>query len=653
MLTRRRFAQSLAAGAPGLAASCGRGPRNPSPGRRVAILGLDGLDPKILRYLMDAGRAPNFKKLAALGGFRSLGTTMPALSPVAWSTFITGTDPGSHTVVDFIMRDPATYAPYFSIWESRPPARTVSVGDYELALGGPGIVNKRLGVPFWTYLADAGIPSTVIKIPTNFPVDDTASRALSGMGTPDVADSFGRFNYFTSDLNEKYPGLTGGLIHRIFVRNGRVEALLAGPDNALRKDRARLHVPFTIDVDPAQDAALFEVQGQRFLLQQGEYSEWIRVRFDMASRFASIAGICRFYLKGAHPHLQVYVTPINIDPAAQSMPVSHPGEAGGEIADRIGPFWTKGLPADTKALDYRVLDDEAYVKQAELILRDRIKLFEHEWERFREGLFFFYVSSTDQDAHMLWRNMDDTHPLHAASDARFSGYIHHLYEEMDRLVGRILPAAGEEALLLVCSDHGFAPFSRQFHLNSWLRQEGYLAVKAEAARRPQASILDIDWSKTAAYAVGFNGLYLNRAGREGQGIVGDAEAARLTQRIAAELQEIRDPETGERPVHRVYRRAEVYAGEFTPEMPELLVGYTPGYRASSESVLGDSGRTILELNPWAWAGDHSMARDLVPGCLLSSRPLQAEQPNIIDLPPTILEFFGLPTPFGMQGRVLL
>ena len=653
MITRRNIVVGLAGSALGTALSCGPAQRKAGTGRRVVVLGLDGLDPEIIQALMDEGRAPNFRKLAELGSFRKLGTTMPALSPVAWSTFITGTDPGSHTVADFIMRDPLTYEPYFSIWETRPPSRAFSLGNYELAMGGPGVVNNRVGVPFWTYLTDAGIPSTVIKIPTNFPVDDTSTRAISGMGTPDLTDSFGRFNYFTSDPDEEYPGLTGGVVHRVAIHDGRVEAELAGPDNPIRKDSKETSVPFTVDVDACNDAVLVEIQGQRMLLQMGEYSEWATVRFELAPWLVGISGICRFYLKEAHPHLRLYVTPINIDPSAQAMPISYPEEVGGEIASHIGPFWTKGLPSDTKALDYRVLDDEGYVKQAELILKDRLRLFDYEWTRFKEGLFFFYVSSTDQDTHMLWRNMDVTHPMHGASDVRFSGYIHHLYEEMDKLLGRLLPAASDDTLLLVCSDHGFAPFGRQFHLNSWLRQEGYLVIKDDAGNKDVASVLDIDWSKTAAYGIGFNGLYMNRVGREGQGILGDDEARRISERIAKELEAIRDSETGQRPVHRVYRRNEVYTGEFANGMPELLVGYTPGYRSSSESVMGETGRQILNLNPWAWAGDHSMARDLVPGCLFSSHAIASESPNIVDLPTTILEFFGLGKPFGMQGETLL
>ncbi len=650
-LNRRKFA-AAAFGAAAAPFSCSRERREPATDKRVIVLGLDGLDPKIVRALMDTGRAPNFKKLAETGAFRPLATTMPALSPVAWSTFITGVDPGSHGIVDFLMRDAATYAPYFSIWEPRPASRTLRLGDYELALGGGEIENKRIGAPFWTYLTEAGIPATVIKIPTNFPADDTATRAVSGMGAPDLVDSFGMFAYYTTDRGEKYPEFSGGRVQYVSSRQGRVQARLFGPENSIDKTAGAVTVPFTVDVDPAYDAARIEIQGRQLAIRQGEYSDWVKVRFDLVKWLAGVSGICRFYLKEAHPHLKLYVTPINIDPAEQSMPVTHPPEIGGEIADHIGPFWTKGLPCDTKAFDYRVLDDEAYVKQAELILAERMKLFDYEWSQFREGFFFFYVSSTDQDAHMLWRNMDESHPMHAASDVRFSGYIHHLYEEMDKLVGKVLPAVDDDTLLIVCSDHGFAPFGRQFHLNTWLREQGYLKIKDEAARKEKTSLADIDWTRTAAYGLGFNGLYINRLGREGQGFVGDGQAERLAARIARELRAVADGETGRRPVHRVYAREEVYSGEFTNDMPELLVGYTPGYRASSDSVQGGAGKEILDINPWAWAGDHSMARELVPGCLFVSRSPAVENPDIIDLPATILNFFSIRKPYQMSGRIL-
>jgi len=395
-----------------------------------------------------------------------------------------------------------------------------------------------------------------------------------------------------------------------------------------------------------------DIQGQRAVLKPGEFSEWFKVRFELLPYLASVSGIVRFLVKEVHPHLRLYATPVNIDPAEQAAPVTYPEELGGELARHIGPFWTKGLPSDTKAFDLRIFRDEDYATQAELILKERLALFDYEWSQFQGGLFYFYVSSTDQDAHMLWRNMDKTHPMHSASDPRFGGFIPYLYEEMDKVAGKILPAVDDDTLLLVCSDHGFAQFGRQFHLNTWLREQGYLVLKWGAEKKETTNVTDIDWNQTAAYGIGFNGLYLNRVGREERGIIGPEKAQELTARISRELEGITDPETGKRPVHKVYNRDDLYSGEITPEMPDMLVGYTPGYRSSSRSVLGETGSEILNVNPWAWGGDHSMAVDLVPGSLFSSRPIKAANPNILDLPVTILDFFGLEKPPQMAGKSL-
>jgi len=659
-LDRRGFVRLLAGGAAAAGiglplASCGRAPT--TTGKKVIVLGLDGLDPTLVQAMIDSGRAPNFKRLAEIGAFTPLRTTMPALSPVAWSSFITGMTPGGHGIPDFIARDPETYMPVFSIYETRDADKVLNIGELQLPLSGGGAFNLRQGKPFWAYLTEQGIPSFISKIPTNFPVDETATCAISGMGTPDLTDAYGMFNYYTSDSFEDYPNISGGTVHYVDVKDQVVRANLLGPANTLRKPKSTQRdphantskIPFNVYLDPDRDAARIDIQGQTIVLKKGEFSDWVKVEFELLPVIGSVSGIARFLLKGVAPHFQLYISPINIDPEEPAMPVTYPTAWGAELARDVGSFWTKGLPADTKAFDYRVFSDEDYVKQAELILEERMALFDAQWSRFSSGLFYFYVSSTDQDAHMLWRNMDPTHPMHAESDVRFSGYIHHLYEQMDKLVGRVLPAIDDDTLLLICSDHGFTQFARQFHLNTWLRDNGYLTLKDGAERKVETAITDVDWSRTLAYGIGFNGLYLNLKGREGQGIVDPDKADEITGRISRELVALKDSDTGRRPVAKVYRRDEMYRGEFTSVMPEMLVGYTPGYRCASPSVLGATGSATIDLNPWAWSGDHSMARDLVPGCLFSSRRLTKRDPSIMDLPVTILEFFGISKPEQMVG----
>jgi predicted AlkP superfamily phosphohydrolase/phosphomutase len=656
---RRDFMRILGgtAAAAGLSlptASCGGGS---STDKKVIVLGLDGLDPKIVRSMIDLGRMPNFKKLAEMGSFQPLATTMPALSPVAWSSFITGMTPGGHGIADFIARNPLNYTPEFAIYQNTEPDLTISVGDVHLPLKGGGPVNNRQGKPFWAYLTERDIPAWISKIPTNFPVEETATKAIAGMGTPDLVDSYGVFSYYTSDPFEDYPNLEGGEILYVDVNSNVVHSNLLGPMNSLvtPKDTTTdpyantAKIPFTVYLDPKADGARLDIQGQTILLKRGEYSPWVTVTFDLLPVIGSVQGIARFLLKGVAPHFQLYVTPINIDPSAQAAPVTYPAEFGAEIARDIGAFWTKGLPSDMKAFDHKVINDEEYVGQAELILQERMALFDHQWSRFESGLFYFYVSSTDQDTHMLWRNMDKTHPKHHESDVRFAGWIPHLYEEMDKLVGKVLPAIDDTTLLLICSDHGFTQFARQFHLNTWLRDNGYLVLKDKAAKKEETSIFDVDWSQSAAYGVGFNGLYVNLQGREGEGIVPPEKVEQLTSKLARELEAVVDLETGQHPIAKVYRREEMYTGPSTPMMPELLVGYTPGYRNASASVLGSTGKPTIDLNPWAWSGDHSMARDLVPGTLLSSQKAARANTSILDLPVTILEFFGIEKPEQMVG----
>ena len=657
-IDRRNFLRMAAGGAAaagigGAAIGCGGSTTD----RRVIVLGLDGMEPNLIRALIELGRAPNFKKLAEMGSFSTLGTTMPALSPVAWSSFITGMSPGRHGITDFVVRDPKTYLPVFSIFENTEPDLVFSVGDIHLPIKGGGPVSRRRGRPFWSYLTERGIPAWVSKAPTNYPVDDTATVAISGMGTPDLADAYGLFSYYTSDPFEDYPGLEGGTVQYVEITDDVVHADLLGPVNSFRTladDSRDPHVntakiPFTVYLDRRADGVRLDIQGQTILLKRGQYSPWISVEFELLPIVGAVRGNARFLVKEVGPHFRLYVTPINIDPVQQPDGVVHPADLGSEIARDLGAFWTKGLPCDTKAFDYKVLNDEEYVGQAELVLRERMALFDHLWSRFDTGLFYFYVSSTDQDAHMLWRNMDPTHPLHSEADPRFAGYLMDLYAEMDTLVGKVLPAVDDKTLLLICSDHGFSQFGRQFHLNSWLRHNGWLAVRSGAEKKEETSIFDIDWSRTAAYGIGFNALYLNLKGREGKGIIERGEDGATTAKLKRELHSVVDDETGRRPIARVYHRDEVYSGPGVGEMAELLVGYAPGYRNSSTSFMGATGSEIINLNPWARSGDHSMARDLVPGTLFSSRPVYATSPDILDLPVTILQWFGIDKPPHMEG----
>jgi predicted AlkP superfamily phosphohydrolase/phosphomutase len=194
------------------------------------------------------------------------------------------------------------------------------------------------------------------------------------------------------------------------------------------------------------------------------------------------------------------------------------------------------------------------------------------------------------------------------------------------------------------SDHGFAAFDRAVHLNTWLLREGFLA----ATPGPEEMFARVDWSRTQAYALGLNAVYLNLRGRERNGIVAPGLQAQIALRVLSRrLRDFRDPETGAPVVSGVYS-----PGGASAVAPDLIVGYNPPYRSSWQSAMGAVAGQIIEYNRDAWIGDHCVAAPHVPGVLLVNRPVRVADPQLADLPVTILNEFGLPRPSDIHGRVV-
>ncbi len=140
---------------------------------------------------------------------------------------------------------------------------------------------------------------------------------------------------------------------------------------------------------------------------------------------------------------------------------------------------------------------------------------------------------------------------------------------------------------LVMSDHGFTKYEHRIHLNRWLAENNYLALKDG---NTTGDLSNVDWAQTKAYAVGLNSLYLNIAGREGQGVVTANEIETLLAEIQQKLMSWKGPD-GRSVTQRVRLKHEIYNGPYTRLGPDLLVGYAPGYRASSETGLGKVPRS--------------------------------------------------------------
>src|SRR5713226_1697093 len=350
---------------------------SPAPKKRLLILGVDGMDPQLLRQYMNEGKMPNFAALAARGSFLNLQTSTPPQSPVAWANLITGMNPGGHGIFDFIHRDPATLTPYFSTSQVKPPKHNLRLGSWVIPLSEGEVLLLRNGKAFWQYLDDRKIPLTVFRIPSNFPPVRTRGNTFAGMGTPDLLGGYGTFSFHTDDPVFTPGPVSGGVIYRVQVAGDRIEAQLHGPINTLRKENPELTIPFTVDRDPSQPVARFSIQDRQFILREHEWSLWVPVTFKFIPGLESITGICRFYLKQVRPQFELYVSPINIDPSNPALPLSTPEKYARELSRELGYFYTQGIAEDTKALTSGLLTDDEYLVQGRMVFEEQRRLFEH------------------------------------------------------------------------------------------------------------------------------------------------------------------------------------------------------------------------------------------------------------------------------------
>jgi predicted AlkP superfamily phosphohydrolase/phosphomutase len=619
--------------------------------RRLVIIGLDGFDPELTDKFMAAGRLPHLAELKKKGSYYRLKTTTPAISPVAWSSFMTGCEPSKHNIFDFLSRDARTYLPTLSSARILPPRRRLRLGRKFLPLGKPVIQGFRRSLPFWKILGDKGIPGTILRVPITFPPEKFRGHLLSGMCAPDLKGSQGTFSFYTSDpqrLNEKESGVT----IPVEIRNGLIDTYISGPENSL-ENGGEARLPLKIWLKPKTQEAVVEVSGQRFTLRPGVFSPWIRLTFSLGLGI-KVQAIARFYLSSLEPYFNLYLTPLNIDPEKPALPISHPFYYSIYLSKLLGPFITLGEANDTWALNEGALPEKAFL--------DLTYSNHEEWERMlfnalkkrRQGVIACVFETTDSIQHMFWRYLEKNHPALTMGSAQLGPeVIEELYGRMDGLVGRVMNYLQPKDKLIVMSDHGFKSFRRGVNLNSWLYREGYLKLR-EGCQESQPWFKDVDWDKTQAYALGLGGLYLNLRGRETKGIVtAGEEAKRIKGELKAKLKGLKDEATGETAILEVYDRDEIYSGPYRENAPDLIIGYNKGYRASWDGVTGKVNSIIFEPNVKAWSGDHCIDPSQVPGVIFTNFPLNSATPSILDIAPTVLELFGVAPPAHMDGHSLL
>lgn len=615
--------------------------------KRVVILGLDGLDHGLTERMLADGQLPHLDALRRQGCFKSLGSTLPPISPVAWSSFQTGVNPGKHNIFDFLVPDERTYQPKLSSVEIRAPGRSFRLGKYVVPVGKADVRLLRKSRPFWSILSEYGIFNAVIRVPITFPPEKLRGVQLSAMCVPDLRGTQGTFSHYTT-LPPQEKEKTGGEVHFVQRVGKVIRGELLGPQHPLRSDLGPLKVPFTVTIKGPRHAIL-RIGGANHQLRQDVYTDWIQVSFNVVPGM-NVRGICKFLLLGTDPDFDLYVTPVNIDPERPVMPVGYPAVYPVYLAKRQGPYATLGLAEDTWGINEHVLSDDHFKQQCLDIDHEREVMFFDSLNKVRQGLCVCVFDGSDRMQHVFWRYHDEEHPARppeVPEDHRHA--IEDLYRRMDDLVGRTMAKCRSDDLLLVISDHGFTTFRRGIDLNRWLEENGYLKVADD--RRLEKHLTGVDWSQTRAFAVGLTGIFVNLKGKYAHGIVEPgAEAERLREEIAQRLAPLVDPLTGTRAIKRVYQAAKVYRGPYKDHAPDLIVGYDRGYRVSWEAAIGRTTTQVFHANTKAWSGDHCVDPSVVPGVLFCNRPIEVDHPRLLDVGPTVLKLFGAAIPDYVDGK---
>jgi len=560
---------------------------------RTVIVGFDSFDPVTFERLKDDGKMPNLSKFVDQGGYSRLEVCSPPQTEVSWTCIATGVDPGSHGIFDFVHRDPDTYIPYVSLL----PTKNSALGEQYL----PPYTTKTI----FHEAAELGYPATALWWPALFPArPELPVATIPGLGTPDIRGQLGVGTYLTTQPEEKKKVRVVPLKE---TTKGNFTANLEGPNIKAKDGMRPATLPLTVERIDDQSVNI-TIGKQKVRLTLGVWSSIIEIQFPAGFAF-SVHAITQIILTQAKDTtVSLYFLPLQIHPLHSLWRYATPPALLKDSWKKAGPFLTLGWPQDTNALEDGCISDEQFLDLCNSIFASRKRIFFNQLANFREGVLGGIFDCLDRVQHMFLGTRQDI--------------VDEWYVKLDQFVGEVQAEINklelEKYRFLILSDHGFRTFEHKVHLNRWLIDNGYMTL-AKQSENPD--LRDVDWKNTHAYALGLNSVYLNIMSREGNGIVQPQEIETLLQEIKTKLLEWKTPD-GEQIISRVLLKHEAFTGPYARLGPDLVIGYAPGFRASSETGLGKSASISMEANTGHWVADHCIDSTKVPAVLFINRDIK-------------------------------
>lgn len=584
----------------------------------------------------------------------------------------------------------------------------------------PVVANTLEATPFWESAARAGVASVVLDAAQSWDREDVdGAKVLAGLGVPDARGQYNGFSIYTTDpawlATQRGEGTStpsAGEKLRVDWNGERIESVVWGPVNfwavgQLRAERDEVKQRMADPKTPykklaglseradALDAELRRLESEPLTvplvverreggrarvaigdmeqeLSPGSWSDWYPLTFDL-NPLIKVHALARAKLVSLDdPHFTLYVDALQIDPARPPFwqPISQPHGFSAELAAGIGPYETVGWACMNLPFKDAEVDAESFLQDIEFTFDWRKRMTLERLERDDWRLFFSCFSTPDRVQHMCYQYYDPTHPMYdaerAAQTIQFFGQetalsdaIPAIYRQVDQLIGEVRSRLRPDDVLVLCADHGFQSFRRQVHLNNWLMEKGYLAVKPRLKKSMVAMPeMYVDWSKTKAYSIGLGMVYVNQKGREKAGIVEPDDVPALLEDIARDFREFEDPASGARIGRTAHRTSDIHQGPYLDREADLMLGFEAGYRVSWITTSGGLDLVKDEGGEWVpgpsisdndknWSGDHvSVDPTLVQGLFFSSVPLVVPEGglDLRHIAPTTLALLGVSVP---------
>lgn len=358
--------------------------------------------------------------------------------------------------------------------------------------------------------------------------------------------------------------------------------------------------------------------------------------------------------------------------------------------------------------------EDGYLKGLYKFAEREVEATKYLMKNYDWDFFMTVLTCIDPIQHFFWKHMDPRHPLHDPDEAeKYGDEILKFYQKADEVLKEMLDSVSDNTRVIIMSDHGAAPLHNLFNVSDWLGRKGFLVTKGKKHSLSLASLfkailkravdrvtglayalgllkvyyfatdhsyhlralaqrvrfqagiiprdvrslgeINVEWSKTRAYSFGSGNvgkIYINLKGREPQGIVEPGqEYEELRNQLIAELRELKDPRTGRKMDITVFKKEQIYHGEYLSQAPDIVF-FMNELRTGIDPTFGHDDYFSYDLS-----SVHDNARHRMNGILIMRGPelkrgMKITGAEIIDVAPTILYLMECPIPSDIDGKVL-